>query len=619
MGSVILDAIVGVMPIVFVSLLTSIFIHTYNSTSLFLLGAKEKKLYRRLVSLLSQFLRPETPLYLLVLAVSVVICIILAIIIGATFHGGIPSARFNFTLENYSEILFYPLMPSAALNTLILSLGTVMVACFFAIPLAWLIHRTNIPLKKLFVALILVNVLLPGFIKVIGWIMLLSPEIGIINQFLRIFIPIESGPLSLYNLPFMMFIQGTTLTPVLFLMLGGTFMAIDPTFEESADICGSSKFQTLRSITLPLVKPGLVAGVIYIFMAAVSMFEVPALIGSPNNIYVFSTLMYESVYPWSGSANYGAAGVYGLFLLIPSIIALQYYQKMIKVSHKYATITGKGYKPKLTDLGRWKWAWLVFVIFYFLVTFIFPLLAILWVSLIPYVQIPTIETLGKVSLLGYQNAIYILSTQGIVGNTIKLVLSVGILSVFLSLIFSWIVIRTRFPGKYALDTISMVPNAIPVIAIAFSVAYLSLLFIRIVPIYGSITAIIIADTILRVPFNTRTINSSLIQIQAELEDAAQICGGSRITNLRMIILPLITPAIFYTFMWSVLNTYRDVTVALFLTGPGNMVISTAIWLNWFAGNSADTAALGVIMVIAMSVIIIILLRIFPQILGERKF
>ncbi|MFC1893939.1 ABC transporter permease [Chloroflexota bacterium] len=493
-----------------------------------------------------------------------------------------------------------------------------LVSSFFAIPMSYLVHRTNIPGKGFIVTMILLQVLLPVFLKTMGWIMLGSPEIGTVNQFLRSFIPVEEGPLSVYNVPAIAIIQGLSLTPMAFLMIAGAFASINPSYEESAEISGASKLQNLRRITLPLVMPSLVGAGIYAFMVAVSLFEIAALLGAPKNIQVFSTLMYDSVQPEVGLPNYGVAGVYGVLLMVPTIFSLFYYQKMLRASHRYATVTGKGYRPKLIDLGRWKVIGFCFILLYFTLDLFLPFLAVLWTSFLPRIQLPSLAAFQTMNLDGYRSAIVLLTQSKVLANTVGLMLSVGFISVFISLIFSWVVLRTRLPGKYAIDTICMIPMAIPSIAFAFSVAYVGLLFIRTIPLYGSLASIILTDTIRRIPFTTRTINGSMIQIHPELEEAVLVAGGSNIVAIRRVVLPLIIPAIFYSFVWAALLAYREVTIALFLQTPRNMVMATAIWQQWQGGNSAAAAAMGVIMVFAMGIVVLTLVRRFPQAFGEVR-
>src|SRR5574340_448203 len=154
---------------------------------------------KRLKLIVVRLLNPELPLFLLGLVTAAIICILAAVIFWSTFQRGLPGFSADFTLENYRDVLYYPILPRAAWNTLVTSVGTIFISCFFALPIAWLIHRTNVPFKKFFLTLMFLHVLLPGFLRTIGWIMMLSPEIGLVNQILRTIFPVETGPLSIYN------------------------------------------------------------------------------------------------------------------------------------------------------------------------------------------------------------------------------------------------------------------------------------------------------------------------------------------------------------------------------------------------------------------------------------
>jgi iron(III) transport system permease protein len=449
-----------------------------------------------------------------------------------------------------------------------------------------------------------------------GWILLLSPKIGLVNQLLRTFVDVDMGPLDIYNVPSMAFLQGVGLTPVMFFLLSGAFRAIDPAFEEAAAVAGVSKFRTIRRITFPLVFPAVVAAVIYNFMGAIAMYETAALLGGPKQISVFSTLIFDSVYTEIGIPRYGVAGVYGVLLLIPSLIALYYYQRLLRLSHRYATVTGKGYRPKMMDLGWMKWVGISFVGFFFLLDIFLPFLTLVWVSLVPYMQLPSIEALATVSAAGYRAAINLLLKGGVLANTFQLVISVGILTTLVSLFISWIVLRTRFPGRYVIDSISMWPHAVPRIAFAFAVLVMGLLLARKIPIYGTLAAIILAHTIAAISFGTRAINGALIQIHQDLEDAVQTCGCSRMVALRRVTIPLLGPTLFYVLIWTILYSYREVTSALFLRSPGNTVLSVAIWERWENFDTGTAAALGVIMIICTGAIITAILGAFPK-LVER--
>ena len=567
----------------------------------------------------STLLTPEAPLYVAAVLVALAIIGLALVVVWSTFVDGLPGMGGRYSLVNYADVLFYPVALEGAINTLIVGLGTVAVSLFFGLPIAWFIHRTATPLKSLALTLMFMHAVVPTFLKTMGWIVLLSPKIGIVNQFLRTFVPVESGPLSIYNLPSIAFVQGLTLTPTMFFMISGAFLAVDSAFEEAAEVCGASKLHALRRITVPLISPAVLAGIIYTFMTAVSMFEVASLLGRGEKIHVFATLMYTALNPETGLPRFGIAGVYGVLLFMPTLGALYFYQRMLRLSYRYETVTGKGYRPKLIDLGRWKWAAAGFILFFFTLDPFLPLLSTVWISFVPFIQPPSPAAISTMSLNGYGGAINVLLEGGVLANTLTLIVSVGLGIGLISLIISWVVVKTRFRGRFVLDTISMLPHAIPRVATAFAVAFIALAFLGPIGLYGSVAAIVLAHTMSWIGFGTRTLNSTLIQIHSDLEDAVLVSGGSRLVAIRGVFIPLLASPITYVVIWTMLLSYREVTMALFLQTPRNTVIATSIWLRWLAMDTAAAGALGTIMVITMGTLVFALLRLRPQIfLGRAR-
>ncbi|MBI4322435.1 MAG: iron ABC transporter permease [Chloroflexi bacterium] len=567
---------------------------------------------------IASLLRPETPLFAIALLAALFIVGLVVVVLYATVIDGLPGVEGKLSLVNYSDVMFSSVTYRALTNTIWLGLGTVAINFFFAVPIAWLIHRTSMPFKTVFLTLMYLGITIPGFLRAIAWILLLSPKIGLVNQFLRIFLPTDEGPLSIYNLPGIAFVQGLGLTAVMFFMISAAFLAVDPALEESAEVSGARKLSVMRRISLPLIAPALAAAGIYNFMTAVSMFDTPALLGAPSRIHVLSTLMFYTVHTDIGLPRYGVAGVYGVVLLVPTLIALYYYQKMLRRSYRYAVVTGKGYKPKLVELGPWKWAGVGFVSIFFFLELFLPLLVLIWTSLVPYIRLPSSEAFASINAEGYRYAIDALLGRPLT-NTLIMVLAVMFGVLFVSTIISWVVLRTRMPGRYTLDSVAMLPHAVPSIAFAFAIAFIALSLGKVLPLYGSLVVIILAHVVAYVSFGTRTINGALIQIHRDLEEAVSTSGGSRITAIRKVILPLLAPALFYSGLWVGLLSYREVTMALFLQTPQNKVFSTVIWTLWGANKPSQAAALGVIMFVGTMIIVVILLRTASQyVYGLRR-
>jgi iron(III) transport system permease protein len=327
--------------------------------------------------------------------------------------------------------------------------------------------------------------------------------------------------------------------------------------------------------------------------------------------------MYEALYPDFGQPNFGIAAVYGMQLIIPLLIILYFYQKVLKSAHRYAAVTGKGYKPKWVALGRMKWLGIGFVGLYFLLVFFLPFLTMLWASFAPYFQLPSMDVIQKLGLNAYRSGINLIWNKQALTNTLLLMFFVGLFSVTISFAISWIVIRSRLPGKYALDSIAMMPQALPRAALAIVVLYIALSVVKIVPFYGTVIILIIANTISYIPFTTRTITSAFIQIHRELEEAAQVAGGSVWVTIRRIVVPVILPALIFAFIWTALLAYREVTMALFLIGPKNIVLASEIWTLWDQSDIVTAAAIGVMMVLIGGIILFAVMSLFPRVFRER--
>lgn len=550
-----------------------------------------------------------------VVAIAVLVPVLTSV--WMSFTTGTPGSGV-YTLENYREAFTDVFTYKVLYNTLFFASGAVIVSLLVAVPLAWLVARTDFPLKGLTITLSMLIVLIPGFIAAMGWVLLLSPRIGFINRILMSITNSETAVLNVYSLPAMTFIQGLELMPVAFFMLLASFKAVDPVLEEAAQTSGAGRLKTLVLVNFPLTLPAIVSVVVYIFMLAFSVFDIPGIIGMTNKIFVFSTLIFFVTRPDFGLPAYGLAGAYGSGLLVLSGIASYLYFRVARQSHKYVTVTGKGHRHKLIELGRWRPLSSVFCLSYFTLGLFLPLLTLLWASILPYFQPPSIEALSQLTARNYSRILDFVGLTPLL-NTALLVVLTPVITVFLSLMVSWIVTRTRTPGRFILDGIAFLPLAVPRVLLATAAMFLALYGRNVAPIYGSIFLILIVQIIAFLSFGTRTMNSSLIQLHRELEEAGHTSGAGRMTVLLRIVVPLVSPALFYAWLWILLLSFREVTMALLLAGPGNTVLPVVIWNRWSLGAMHEAATIGVVIVAFMSVVLVFLRKLVERMSAELTF
>jgi iron(III) transport system permease protein len=509
---------------------------------------------------------------------------------------GFPGEGGPLTLQNFVDVYADSATYEVLINTLLFALGSVVVALLFAVPLSWLLMRTDVPFKKTFYVLLTVGILIPVFLRTIAWILLLSPRIGLINRWLVEIFHLQAPPLSLYNIPGMAFIQGVSFVPGAFFMLSAAYRAMDPSLEEAAYTSGVGKLTTFLRINIPITLPAIAAVMVYLFMTGIAVFEVPAIIGLPARILVLSALIYTATSPPTGLPEYGIAGAYGAIMLLAGLALAYFYVRLVKEGKKYTVITGRGYRPREIALGRWKWPAMGFVLLYLSIEVFIPFLVLLWTSLVPYLQLPSAVALKTVTLENYLTIFDYTGAWPFI-NTFILMIGVPTVAMFLSVLISWVVVRTDVGFRGILDTVAFLPHAIPNILLAVGLAYLGLAYRDYFPLYGTIFIIMVAHVISWIAYGTRTTNSVMIQLHRELEEAAKVGGVSAPRVLCSVVLPLIAAGVLNSWIWIGMLSYREVTMALTLYTRNSVVISTVVWQFWGSGWIPQVSALGVVLIL----------------------
>jgi iron(III) transport system permease protein len=540
----------------------------------------------------------------LIMAVAGVVALaivgLLAMIVWMSFHTGVPGQPSPYTLGNYTSLLGDSYTYRVMVTTLIFSAVTIAVAIPFGFLFAWFIERTDIPYKAFAMSVLSIGILFPTFLKAMGWVFLCHPRIGVINIFLMQLFGLKSAPLNVATLGGIGFVQGLTLTPLAYVMISAALRGMNPALVEAANVHGVSKLKTLIGVELPLIWPALFSAVIWMFTVAIAAFDVPGVIGMANNIFTFSTAIYFMINPNEGLPRYGLSGAYGTLMVFFSLILMIPYFIALKQSHRYQIISGKSYQSRPVELGRWWMLGWGLLGGYFTLAFILPLLAIFWVSLLPYVQIPSRQALASISFERYTSLAFDSGLLQAGRNTLLLMVAVPTVIVLVCAAISWIVTRSRMRWRVALDAIAFLPHPVPNLLFALAIAYFALLISNVVPVYGTIYVLMAVYIICWVSFGTRVLNNSMIQLHRELEEAAQVGGVSTLCILGKVIVPLIRPGIVYAWIWTSLSSYRELTMAVFLSSPKSQVLSTYIWGQWHGGGLGDAAAIAIMMMAVMS-------------------
>ncbi len=549
-----------------------------------------------------------SPIFLILAALPMfVIAVLVAALVWISFQTGIigtPNA--TYTLNNYAEILGEPFVLKVFWNTIVFTLATTITALVLGLPIAWLTERTNLSGKGLVYTIMTLGLLIPGIYTAMGWTFIAHVRIGFLNRWLMDIFGLTEGPINIATPIGMGFVQGLNLTPLAFILTAQMFRAMNPSLEEAAKIHGMSFIGTARRITLPLASPAILAAVIYMLTIGIATFDVPAIIGLGNRIYMLSTYVYlKANPPDSGIPQHGITAALGTLMILVALLLTWWYSQVLRQGHRYEVITGKGYRPQLIPLGNWAILAWVFIGLYFLASKLIPLLLIAYAAFVPYLAPPSFEMLGKLTLAGFYNLNWDLFWRGL-RNTLLLVVTVPLVTLVLAFSISWLIVRSRSRLRYALEFGAFLPHALPEVILAVGALLLALFVLQgIVPLYGSVWLIAIVYVISRLAFATRALNSSLLQIHRELEEAAYTAGLSPLQASWRILVPLLRPTLMSVWIWSAILVYRELTVAVFLVSQDSITLPAVIWSYWFSGAINQASAVTLLMTLVLTPFILI--------------
>ena len=374
---------------------------------------------------------------------------------------------------------------------------------------------------------------------------------------------------------------------------------MDSALEEAARTSGATFRQQMRRVTFPLAWPSILAAGLYVVIVAVATFDIPAVIGLSNRIFTFSTFLYFEINPTGGLPRYGIAAAFSTIMILLGIFLSWVYGRVLRKGNNYRVITGKNYKPSLIRLGRWQVGTWILLGLYFLFSKGFPLLLLVWTSLVPRIQIPTWAAFNEVSLLNFQDIRWDLVGRAAL-NTATLVALVPTLALVLSTALSWIVIRSKIRRRAVFDYVAFMPHAVPNLIFGMGAMLLSLFVLRTaVPLYGTIWLLVIVMALVQISFGSRMTNSGLIQIHPELEEAADVSGANTFQTLRHVILPLLKNTFSQAWVWLAILAFRELTLPVILFSADNVTLSFVIWNFWQGGLKGVSAATTVIMLIVL--------------------
>ena len=515
------------------------------------------------------------------------------------FWRSFTSGRLGFdvglNIANYARVFGdKDIMPMLG-NSVVYAAGSALLGTGVGALLAWIVARTNTPGKALVELMPLYPILMPTIMKNIAWILLLAPKSGILNGMLDQFFGISTPVFNAFSMAGMIWVFGLACVPLGYLFLLPVFLSFDPSLEESAYIAGSRPMHTMLKITFPLAVPAFLSALVLNFLRGLRSFETPVLQGTPGNIKVFVSRVYDSM---ALEFNTGLATSYSVILVVLSVITLYFYVRATRFSERYATITGKGYRVRVIDIGPWKYLTFLAVFLYFLAGILIPFIVLIVVSMIPYYDYDTFMKFPTNAV--FNNYFTVMRHPSFVTglyNSLVLSISIAGITVLAGITMAFTIYRTRAWGTKLFEFIGTLPLAFPPLVLSVG---LVIIFIG-TPLYNSLWALGIGLFVAYFPYAFRNASGSIVNIHKELDEAAWVHGARWRHVFFKITLPILKPSVGGALFYIFIEAIRNVDVAVLLTAPGKEYGPVTLFEYFRVGQWAEAAAGGVIYLIILIV------------------
>ena len=566
----------------------------------------DKRIDRALFSRLLESYRRD-PQLAVVLCVGIVIAYLSLSPTLMLFYGsfrskplGVPSSEFTLThyLQAYADPLTYQLL----FNSFIFAGGASILATVLATTLAWITIRTNAPYRRFFELTAIVPNIFPPVMLAVSWTVLLSPRTGLINRLLMEIFNLSEAPFNIYSLWGMIFVEALITTPLAYLMVSASLYSMDPSLEESARVAGSSNTQIAWRITLPIIRPALLAAGMLNFVRAIESFDTPAIIALPARIEVFTTKIYrEAIGAFPPNQNLAAA--YGVSLLLVTMVFVYFYRHLTARSERYVTVTGRGYRPMMIDLGRWRFFASAVAGLILTLIVVLPFMVLLFVSSVSYVHVPSTKTWELLTLDNYRSNLTDTRTYRAIQNSLFLAVGGATLCMLLATLTAWVTTKTKAAGRGVIEALTFIPWAFPGTALAIGLLW-TYVYVPL-PIYGTLWILLIGYITRFLPYGLRTMTSTIVQLHDDLQQASMVCGAGFLTTFWRILLPLLRPG--FIAGWIILATIylREFSTSIFLYSPGSEPLGPLLYHFYVDGNLGPMCSLALIVsVVSITMIII---------------
>lgn len=542
------------------------------------------------------------PAAAIMLAAAAVLCFLVLYPLFWLFYGSFAYGDQSWSGATLSALWQLPGLARAFQNTVELLAAAVPLSFLFALPLVWIVARTDTPWKGLIEIAALLPFITPPLIGAVAWALLAAPRTGLVNMLARQF-GAGAAVINIYSMGGLIFVMSLYVSPYVFLTVQAVMQRMEASLEDASLICGASLSRTILNVVLPLSLPAVLSAAILVITRILEEFAIPGVLGTPTGIYTITTYIYYQAISYV-PPRYEIAALLASLLMGLTALLLALQSRILGGSRRFTTVSGKGHPGRLIRLGRWRYLTLGYALAYIGLTVAVPYLVLVYAAFISQwgaAPIPANLTLANIAAT-FDPALA--AGSGLL-NSLILAVSGATFAVLLTLVVGYVITSGTSWWRSALDFVSAIPLAMPgpVIAVAVLWAYLHRPFV----LYGTLWILLVAYVTHYLPYGVRTVTGSFRQLSPDFERAALICGAGRIAGFRDVLLPLVRPGLLAGWMLMFISMVRELSSSIFLFVPGTETTAVVMLEMWQEANFSGAAMLS-LTVIAISVCVVLLAR-----------
>ena len=536
---------------------------------------------------------------LVALAVVAALCVLAVLPLLALLREAVTDSGGRLVFANFVRVVSNSFNVEAIRNSVVLSAFVAGFSVVFGCIFAFYLTRVAAPLKNLLRATSLLSIVSPGFLIAFAYILLMGPNAGYINALIRALVDqgASTGPLNIYSSAGFVLLGTPMGIGICTLQFVPAFANTDSSLEEASRIAGAGSVGTLFGITLPLVVPTLLSGLVLTFVLSLSFFGIPQILG----LNVLSVAIRQSLLV---SDDFKGAAALSIIVTAISLVAIVFYRWAHTAQKKYSTVGTRGAANRVMDIGLWKYLFIVLVVLYALVSLVLPYATLLYVSLLQ--RLTDTLTLSNLTFAHYANLFTSDFTRLAIINSAWLSIASALVVMGVGLCAGYVMTRTQSRLRSIIDYAALLPLGLAGTAFGAAVllTYLDPPLNRLA-LPGTLTIMGLAYVGHFVSFGVRSAEDGLSQIAPELDEAARVAGSSKPGAFLSIDVPLLRQSLLSTGILVFILCFPELSISIMLESVDTQVVATALLGRWEGAGGLQGAAAMAVLVFGMTAILLL--------------